>query len=198
MDEHVPSSIELLKQWQAGDQRAAHELYNRYGQRLMALVGSRLSPQLAPRLDAEDVVQSAYRSFFVRARDGRIVLERAGDLWQLLLAITLNKLHRLVKHHQAKKRAVGREQAEGRQAPRTAPEPAYDSFTVEALALAEALAKIRQTSTAVDFRVVELRLQGYTVEEIAAEMQRGERTVRRVLERTKLQLEQWYGEGTGS
>src|SRR4051795_8567078 len=99
-------ALQLLERWRAGDQRAATELYERYAGRLIALARSRLSGKLAARFDPEDVVQSVCRSFFARARDGRLVVGQTDDLWQLLVAITLHKLRRQVKHHQVGKRAV--------------------------------------------------------------------------------------------
>src|SRR5437879_1574324 len=102
-------SAELMARWRSGDQQAADALFRRHAERLLALVRTRLSSQLARRFDPEDVIQSAYRSFFVGARDGRYVLTRSGDLWRLMVGITLNKLYRQVQHHQAGKRALGRE-----------------------------------------------------------------------------------------
>src|SRR5262245_34099594 len=100
----------LLDRWRAGDQQAAAELFRRYADRLIALARSRLSRKLAQRVDPEDVVQSAYRSFFADTRAGRYALERGGDLWQLLVAITLHKLQLQVKKNNRQKRAVEREQ----------------------------------------------------------------------------------------
>ncbi len=56
-------SIELLARWRAGDARAEDELFSRYTSQLIALARRRLSAQFARRVDAEDVVQSAYRCF---------------------------------------------------------------------------------------------------------------------------------------
>ena len=67
---------------------AAEALFVRYFERLKALARSRLSSRLARRTDAEDVVMSVYRSFFAGARAGRFTLTRGGDLWRLLSAIT--------------------------------------------------------------------------------------------------------------
>src|SRR5712691_10804088 len=102
-------SADLVMRWRDGDQRAAADLFERYAERLIALASSRLSARLARHVDPEDVVQSAYRSFFVGARDGRYVLGRSGDLWRLLVAITLHKLQHKVERHTAGKRAVTRE-----------------------------------------------------------------------------------------
>src|SRR5262245_6916154 len=72
---HAPmvddASGNLVARWQAGDQQAARELFHRYTDRLIALVRSRLTSQVGQRVDPEDVVQSAYRSFFAGAGDGQ-------------------------------------------------------------------------------------------------------------------------------
>src|SRR5262245_23178700 len=103
-------SGELVGRWQKGDQQAAADLFRRYADRLIALARSRLPTKVKSRLDAEDVVQSVYRSFFAGAKDGRYELLRGGDLWRLLVTITLNKVARQVQRNARDKRAVDREQ----------------------------------------------------------------------------------------
>ncbi len=85
-------SIELLSRVRQGDEQAASDLFDRYVERLIKLARSRLSAKLQRRVDPEDVVQSAYRSFFSHAQDGRYQLHKSGDLWRLLAAITVNKV----------------------------------------------------------------------------------------------------------
>src|SRR5262245_54743172 len=85
-------SQQLLAGVQAGRSQAADQLFNRYVERLVALARSHMSPSLRTREDEEDVVQSVCRSFFTRAREGQYILQRSGDLWRLLAAITLNKV----------------------------------------------------------------------------------------------------------
>ena len=58
------NSIQLLNRVRSDDSGAAEELFERYLQRLLALVRTRLPGKLARRVDPDDVVQSAYRSFF--------------------------------------------------------------------------------------------------------------------------------------
>src|SRR5262245_47893734 len=60
----------LMDRCRAGSQSAAHEVFGHYLARLTALARTRISPRLASRFDADDVVMSAYRSFFVGLRDG--------------------------------------------------------------------------------------------------------------------------------
>src|SRR5262245_13855050 len=99
MDEE--KSGDLLARWQSGDQQAAAKLFERYSDRLIELARSRLPAALARRIDAEDVVQSVYRSFFTAADDGHYALPQGGDLWRLLVTITLHKVYYQVKHNQA-------------------------------------------------------------------------------------------------
>src|SRR3954469_6850900 len=106
-DERSPwTSLVLLERFQGGDDLAAAEIFDRYFRRLTALARSRLSPRLAQRTDPEDIVLSVYRSFFVGARGGRYTLNRAGDLWRLLAAITKHKLLREIRRQGAERRSV--------------------------------------------------------------------------------------------
>src|SRR5262245_32577592 len=104
MNANEPEPGDLLVRWRQGDEQAAHELCPRYAGRMVALARSRLSLKLSPRVDAEDVVQSACRSFFSGTREGRYDIPPGGDLWQLLVAITLNKLYLRIRFNNSQKR----------------------------------------------------------------------------------------------
>jgi RNA polymerase sigma-70 factor (ECF subfamily) len=184
-------SADLVARWRLGDQRAAEELVGRYTERLLALARTHLSAKLAARVDPEDVLQSAYRSFFAAAREDRFVLERSGDLWRLLSAITLHKLHRQVDRQQAAKRSVAQEQP-----PPGAGRPLRleDQFVAgepsppDVLAAAEELEFLMRPLPPHHRRMVELRLQGHRFEEVAAATDRSERFVRKVLAEFKARL----------
>jgi hypothetical protein len=109
-DSDFPSA-ELLRRVQAQSEPAAAAVFARYVQRLTRLARRRLAARLAARVDPEDIVQSAYRSFFVAARQGRYEVRRGGDLWRLLVEVTLHKLYRQAERHGAKRRSVQRERA---------------------------------------------------------------------------------------
>jgi RNA polymerase sigma-70 factor (ECF subfamily) len=186
-------SAHLVARWRNGDQQAAAELFRRYAHRLVALARRQLPGKLAQRVDPEDVVQSVYRCFFANARDDRYELKRGGDLWRLLAAITLDKLRDQVKWNTRAKRTVKREQAldgaeswEGIQLSLLARQPS----PVEALALAETLQQVMRPLEPLECRILELRLQGHNLEEIAVLVERSLRTVCRVLDRIKQQLEE--------
>jgi RNA polymerase sigma-70 factor (ECF subfamily) len=128
-------------------------------------------------------------------------LQQSDDLWQLLVAITLHKLRRQVKHHQVGKRAIANEEH-----PPATDEPfglepallAHEPSPEEAVGLTDLLGEVMRGSSPLDCRIIEMRLQNYTVDEIATAIQRSERTVWRVLKRLKQQLEQWYADGAAS
>lgn len=198
---HDPSK-QLVDRVRAGDDDAARELFNRYVERLIRLTQRRLSPKLARRVDPEDIVQSAYRSFFVRVADGQFEIRRSGDLWRLLAAIALNKLRMQAKFHAAQKRNMGKENSFSARssllgvAPeKLASEPTPD----EAAAAAECLEKIMADLKPLERRMLELRLQSYTFEEIGDELNRSERTVRRLIDRLKerLEIQLMAEDGTG-
>jgi RNA polymerase sigma-70 factor (ECF subfamily) len=183
-------SAELVMRWQNGDQDAARELFQRYSERLMALAKTRLSAKVAIRANAEDVIQSVYRSFFVKAKSGRYVFERSGDLWRLLVAITLQKVRRQIEVHTAQKRNIHLEYREQPGWPSVSSDAlAREPSPAEGAALADELERIMDRLEASHRKMLELRLQGYNLDEIAAEMGVSTRTVKRGLQRIRQLLE---------
>lgn len=168
-----PSSAELLERYRSGDESAATPLFVRYVERLTAMVRAQMSPSLRRRIDPDDAVQSAYRSFFVRARDGQFTLQRSGELWKLLVTITLNKLRRQIAHHQAQKRGVQRDRAFVDIARHPSP--------LEAIAAADELTAFMAKLNPLQRQVLQMRLQEERWEVIAHATGRSPRTVRRVL-----------------
>lgn len=172
-------SERLIEQFRAGDEIAANELFRRYVGRLTVFARSRLSPRIRRRVDPEDVVLSAYRSFFLRARDGNVLLRRSGDLWRLLVAITLNKLRHQVARHRAGKRSVERDLSldEAVNQADVRPRPS----ALEAMVIAEELEEVMGQLAPFKRQVLELRLLDESIPAIAVKTSRCERTVRRAL-----------------
>ncbi len=175
------TSAELLFRYQSGDDEAANAIFARYLDRLTRLARARLSEQLASRTDPEDVVLSAWRSFFVAAREGRYVLRRSGDLWRLLASITMHKLCRQVRHHRAIRRSIGLEESLTQLPLDSQPPNDREPTPEEGIALADELEAIMSQLDPDVRRIFELRLQGESNTAIAADTGRSERTVRRVL-----------------
>lgn len=189
--------LQLIERWRAGDEQAASELFGAYAGRLLGLVRQHLSEQMSRRVDAEDVMQSAFRSFFTGAREGRFLLENSNDLWPLLVAIALHKVKKQYRHHTAGKRSVAAEARpidgdsfHGLAAEAFAREPLPE----EAVALSDMVEQLLGAFAPEQRRMIELRLQGHHQDEIAAELGCCRQTVLRVLRRARGQLEEWCSE----
>lgn len=175
------TTAEILVACRQGHPGAAETLFRQHFSKLVDLARRRLSRRLSRRIDAEDVVLSAYRSFFVRLREdsGFAATETAEDLWALLATITRRKIAKQSRRHWAGRRSVARE------SPGTAAmEPVAPGAPAEAVALLEdeveqLLACLRPNDQEVLVRL----LQGRDSAEIAAELNCAERTVRRARKR---------------
>ena len=141
---------------------AARAIVDRYFDRLARLARSRLAASLAARTDPEDVVQSAYRSFFVRARGGEFAVVRGGDLWRLLAAITLHKVHRQHARHLAQRRSVRKESPLAEEF--LPPAAAADPTPAEGAALAEELQALAQGSVGLAFKAGDAVERGKVIE----------------------------------
>ena len=108
-----PQEQVLIDLWRHGDQDAARQIVERYFDRLLVLARRRISQRLASRVDPEDIVQSVFRTFFVRLKDGQFVFEDEDDLCKLLMRITLHKTLRQVAFHKAAKRDPNLETNQG-------------------------------------------------------------------------------------
>lgn len=177
---------ELLEAWSRGDERAATVLFERYQVRLTALVRSRLSRQLARRIDPEDVLLSAYRSFFITSRDRRALTVAGDDLWPLLTTFVLRKLARQIRYHAADRRSIEHEHSDTFewaeslwQREPTAEHAAMFQEEVERL-----MSRLDETAR----EVMVLTLQGYDATKIARQLGVNERTVRRALDRVREML----------
>src|SRR5947209_13562448 len=96
----------LLRRLRLGSEDAATQLYLRYAHRLRALARAQSSPELARRVDAEEIVQSIFGSFFRVASTGHYDVPVGEELWKLFLVIALNKIRAKGAFHRAAKRDV--------------------------------------------------------------------------------------------
>src|SRR5262249_17128883 len=98
----------LMDRLRSGDDAAAARVFNQYAGRLIALARTRLDARVRQKIDAEDVVQSVYRSFFLRHADGQFRLESWDGLWGMLVCITLPKCVNCNGRFPAGRRSVAR------------------------------------------------------------------------------------------
>jgi len=96
------SDQETISQWldqlKQGDDQAVQELWDRFQKRQVGLARKLLGDAPRGAADEEDVALSAFKSFCVRAVEGKFpVLEDRGDLWKVLATITVRKASRLAR-----------------------------------------------------------------------------------------------------
>jgi RNA polymerase sigma-70 factor, ECF subfamily len=182
---------DLLARVREGDDEAAEVIFHRFVDQLAAQASRHLSPAVRRRVDAEDVVQSVYRTFFKRVRQGEFQLDHWGSLWGLLTRITVRKCAH-----------AGRGKNRPRESSFT---PAGDSSVsqndldwkalarepspAEAAALNDVLDKLLDPLRESHRAIVNLTLEGYTQDEIGKRVGCSERTVRRVITQVQSDLE---------
>src|SRR5262249_52745041 len=129
----------------------------------------------------EDVVQSAYKSFFHRCYEDRLEVGTWNGLWGLLALITLRKCADRAEYHRAQCRDAAREVAAAPGADGATPwpdAPGREPTPLEAAVLNETVEQLLAGLDEDKRSVLELSLQGYTTREISQRLGRAERTVR--------------------
>jgi RNA polymerase sigma-70 factor, ECF subfamily len=183
----------LVEQFHSDGDAAAREVFLRFSGRLIVLARRRFDPRLAHRVDPEDVVQSAFKSFFARHRDGKLQIGGWQNVWALLVRITLCKCADRVEYLRAGRRDIRREviAPDGEEVARELAldrEPSPD----EAAALAETVEALFRALDADERPVLELSLQGHSAAEIGLKLGRAVRTVHRIRERIHKRLWQLH------
>ncbi len=166
----------LLFDVQDGHEAAADELFRRHAPRLMAVARKRLSAMLNSRLDPDDIVQSTFKSFFTKASHGGYDAPESGDLFKLLIVIAMRKVNAKAEYHQAGKRDVRRCAGDKPLDAR----PGNDEASLRELYLT--IEDICADMAEGQRQIIELRLEGRSVAEIAEACQRSKRTVERELQ----------------
>jgi RNA polymerase sigma-70 factor (ECF subfamily) len=175
-----PSDHSLLRRLRLGNQDAATQLYLRYAQRLRALTRAKCAPDLAPRLDADDIVQSVFRTFFRRVAKGDYEVPDGEELWKLFLVIALNKIRTVGAYHRAAKRDI--RASSGAEALEHAAEVATGgdatSLSILRMVIDEVLAGLSPPHR----DIINLRIEGHEVAAIAERLGRSKRSVERILQ----------------
>jgi len=187
-EESVSHWLEAAK---VGSEAAAQRLWERYFERLVRLARGKLSDVPRRAFDEEDVALSAFSSALNGICHGRFPkIHDREDLWRLLVVITARKASDYRQHARRQKRGGGQVVGESDLA-------AMDDGDLRGLAqfvgleptpefaamLAEQYEKmLSQVPDDITRRLVELKLAGYTNEEISAQLGVAMRTIERKLQ----------------
>ncbi|MCC6492607.1 MAG: RNA polymerase subunit sigma-70 [Pirellulales bacterium] len=181
---HQQSVTHWLQLAADDDSTAQQQLWNRYFARLAALARARITGAPQRVADEEDVVLSAFNSFFSGARAGRFpeLHDRTG-LWPLLVKITARKAINQVKRQQAKKRSSSAQEAVCDMAQLVGSEPT-PQFAME---VAEKVERLLRPLDDQLRTVAVMKLEGFSNAEIADRLGVVERSVERKLARIRLE-----------
>lgn len=176
-----------------GESEAVAEFWETFGESLRRVAQRQISSSLAQRVDPEDIVQSACRTFFRRAGQGEFECRNHDDLWRLMLTITLNKARMQARHHARARRDINA------QRPLYA-EPIVNRYenAIEEIDFSDFLNNIFERLDEENSDILQRLLEGQTQEQIAVARGCSERTVRRMKSRIKESLEFLLGESLGS
>ena len=178
-----------MAQLRSGDNDAAGKVFHRFAKQLIVLASKQLDPQLRRKVDAEDVTQSVFRSFFAHQAAGELVdLGSWDSLWGMLVVMTLRKCLRQKSFFYADCRDILREVTF---TPSAAESGAGCDFCdrqptpEEAAVLSETVADLLEQFAGRPRQILTLFLQGLSAPEISAQVGCTERTVFRTYERVK-------------
>jgi RNA polymerase sigma-70 factor (ECF subfamily) len=184
---------ELMRRLRAGDPDAASEVFRLFSHRLIGLARNQLADKLKRKVDPEDIAQSVLKSFFVRQAKDAFELSSFDSLWGLLAMITVRKCGHRFEYFAAQGRDIDREitgSKFGDASNRGWEVVAREPTPAQAAILTETVDNLMRGLEPRERQILELALQGYTPSEISDLVSRSERTVRRILQRVREQLEQ--------
>lgn len=195
MSEEAEGVTRWLGQLAEGDPLAVQRIWEQYYGRLVRLARKKLGDSSRRVADEEDVALSAFHSFCRGAAAGRFPrLDDRHDLWKLLVTITARKASAQMRRQHRQKRGGGAVRGEsvfarGDSSDRTSglgqvmgeePTPAVAAM------VAEQCEHLLECLDSESLRQVALyKLEGYSNEEIARELDCAPRTVERKLARIR-------------
>jgi DNA-directed RNA polymerase specialized sigma24 family protein len=188
VSEHRDSVALWLLGAKGGDAAAAQALWQRYFERLVELARHKLPAHGKRAFDEEDVAHSALRCFFHALADERYpqLTDRHG-LWNLLVVITARKAQAYLRREKRDKRGGGRvvgetaflgqgDDAGIEQVIGAEPTPEFAAQVAE-----ECQLLLDRLGDEALRRIAILKMEGHTVDEIAAALRSTRRTIERRL-----------------
>jgi len=154
---------QFIRRIRSGDERAAEELVHKYEPLIRREVRLRLEDRrLGQLFDSMDICQSVLASFFVRTAAGQYDLAQPDQLLKLLVTMVRNKLASAARSHHRQRRDQRREVPLGRgDVADISPTPS------RLLAGKELLERVRQSLSAEERQLADLRSQGLAWADIA-------------------------------
>ena len=158
------SFTELIERVRSGDEQAASQLVQEFEPVVRRELRFRLWDSRARReLDSMDISQSVLTNFFVRVATCQYDLKERSDLVKLLVTMTRNKVAEELRSQHRQRRDSRRTVLGVERMPLASADPTPSRV----LAAKEILQLVRQSLSGEERRLVDLRCQGQSWEEIA-------------------------------
>jgi RNA polymerase sigma-70 factor (ECF subfamily) len=160
---------DLIRRVRAGDNQAAAELVRQYEPFIRRKVRYQLKDRRLCRIfDSMDICQSVLGSFFVRTAAGQFALENRDQLVKLLVRMVQNKLASAARRQHRQCRDARRRASDGsaqlKNVRDDSPSPS------QLVSGQELLARFRQALSSEENQLADLRSQGFSWAEIAAQL----------------------------
>ena len=200
----MPDDItQLIAQAKQTDDAAAAAIWEAYFDKLTIYARRKLAAMPRRAADEEDVVLSAMNSFFDGAKKGKFQPRDRDELWKLLATITVRKATAQLRKHYAEKRGGGDVRGESvfmrpdDDAGRFGIDQVLDDKQLPEMSLKLAGTceeMLEQLDDDTLLRIAMMRLEGFSNDEIADELNVSLATVKRKLKRIR---EAWTPDAMG-
>ena len=180
----------MIRRLDDGESQAFQDLFDQYSERLRVIVSRNVNDKLAKRFDSDDVLQSAYRTFFRRLGGSEFNIANSQELWRLLVKITVCKTQTFARRHTADKRNVDAENRDADLELVLKNEVSVEDATSLWEEVNEVLAGLPEQAGTIFY----LRLEGESKTGIADQLNLSRQTVHRTLKLIHDRLETRFGQ----
>jgi RNA polymerase sigma factor (sigma-70 family) len=170
MPENGSDFSTLLTRARNGDRAALDLLAREYEPKLRLVARVALGPALRPYLDSVDLVQSVHRSLMVGLRNHKFQLETPENLLALAATMVRRKAARHWRRLQRQQRLSGGGSSSSQMAPLLGNLTPGTEDPARAAQAREQVQQLCDSLSDPEQRLIELRLQGYTPAECAAQL----------------------------
>jgi RNA polymerase sigma factor (sigma-70 family) len=187
----------LIAQVKDGDEAAIGRLIERFGPEVRMMVRRRLPARLRSQFDTVDFTQVVWSSVIVDCRERPEPFEDAKHLLGFLAGVVHNKIAQEYRRRtRTRKYDISREQPlyirkGDRDVPREV--AADDPTPSETVQADDRLEQLVAGRSPLEVRIVELRREGLTIDEVAERLGLHEKAVRRVIDsiRSRMEARRW-------
>jgi RNA polymerase sigma-70 factor (ECF subfamily) len=160
----------LIARASAGDAAAQSELVRRYESRVRLVARVLLGKALQPYLDSMDLVQSVHRSLLIGLRGGKFVINTPEELMALARLMVRRKAARQWRHMRRQQRLESGSSTGGNLPELLLSLHSTEADPARAAQLGDAVRRLCDRLSDTERRHMEMRMDGHTNPEIAAEL----------------------------